>query len=226
MKEQILRGLLRDRGNEDGEEEEAAGYVHVSTRSDKHSALNDSRKRREDLVKTGAVSPLDALDDLAVGIVGRQRKTLQDYKMAEGMAVKLPRSRRLKTKRGADNDIGESRHESGGETNNAETGVNTSKSDQNLHGQGRDSSAGTEDVVECPLCTQVVKVDDPTNPDLYLSRHMDRCTRSTRRKSCKQAGEEIGLGSADDTGAKEGSANRKGLCPQTLATTRLSRQCT
>lgn len=214
MKEQILRGLLRDRGNEDGEEAEAAGYVHVATRSGKHSALNDTRKRREDLVKAGAVSPLDALDDLAVGLVGRQRKTLQDYKMAEGMAVKLPRSRR-KIKPRADSDIGESRHESGGETNNAETGVDTSKCDQTSDDQGRDSTVGTESIVECPLCTQVVKVDDPTNPDLSLSRHMDRCTRSTRRKSCKQAGEEIGPGSADDTGVKEGSTNRRGLYSQT-----------
>lgn len=227
MKEQILRGLLRDREDGDGKEAEPAGYVHVATRSDKHSALNDTWKRREDLVKTGAVTPLDALDDLAVGLIGRHRKTLQDYKMAEGMTVKLPRSRRLKTKpRTNCSDVGGTRHESGGETDEVEASVDTSKSDQNQGSLRRDARAGTESIVECPLCAQVVKVDDPANPDVSLSRHMDRCTRSTRRKSFRQAGEDGGPGSGDDTRAKEGSAKPKGRCLQTLALRRwLSRQC-
>lgn len=205
MKEQILRGLLRDREDDVGKE--VAEYPHVATYPDRHSTADDTWKSREDLVKTGAVTPLDALDDLAVGLVGRKRKTLQDYKMAEGMVLTLPRSRRLKSK---------PRHEAGGETNTKDGSVETSKPDQNQGSQGRDSRVGTESIVHCPICRQVVHVDDPANPDLSLSRHMDRCTRSTRRKSCKQAGEPCGLGSADDTHPKEPSANRKGLCLQTL----------
>lgn len=217
MKEQILRGLLRDRGNED-EEAEAAGYVHVATPSDEHSALKDARKRREDLVKTGAVTPLDALDDLAIGLVGRQRKTLQDYKMAEGMAIKIPRARRPKTTpRAHYSNVSESRRESDGETNKVEGSVDTSKSDKKQGSKGRELRAGTESTVECPLCAQFVKVDDPANPDVCLSRHMDRCTRSTRRKSRRQAGENCGLGSAKDTSAEEGLAKQQGLFLHTLA---------
>lgn len=212
MKEQILRGLMRGRADEDGTQEAggAAGLEVGARRADDRSDVDDTWKRREDLVKTGAVTPLDALDDLAVGVAGRRRKTLQDYKIAEGMTVKLPRSRRAKTRpRTACSDLGEYRHESGGEPG---------KVVDNQGSLGRAAEVDPENSVECPLCEQLVQVDDPANPDVSISRHMDRCSRSSRRKSRHRlAGEDCVARTGDIARTEEGSAEGKGPFRRTLA---------
>lgn len=217
MKEQILRGLLRERGAGDGNEEvgsAATAQLAVGARVDERRDLYGTRKRREDLVKTGAVTPLDSLDDLTVGFAGRRRKTLQDYKIAEGMHVKLPRSHRPKTKPQANcSDQAEYGQESGRESDQVEDSRTAFTSDQDPGSLGRDPGKGTGNRVECPLCAQLVRVDDPAKPDVCLSRHMDRCTRGTRRKSRHRPSEEEDESrSGGDHGAIQGPANPPGSC--------------
>lgn len=212
MKEQILRGLLRVRAVRDGTPEAggAAGLEVGARNADDRRDADDTWKRHEDLVKTGTVTPLDALDDLTVGLAGRRRKTLQDYKIAEGMTVKLPRSRRAKSRpRTSRSDLSECRHESGGEP---------SRVDNDQGGLGTAAEVHAENSVECPLCAQHVKVDDPAKPDVSISRHMDRCSRSSRRKSRHQlAGEDHVTRSGDVASTEDGAAKRKGLFCRTLA---------
>lgn len=203
MKEQILRGLLRSRTDGDGAPEAggAASLEVAIQRADDRSDVGDTWKRREDLVKTGAVTPLDALDDLAVGLVGRRRKTLQDYKIAEGMSVKLPRSRRAKTRP---------------RTSCSEAGPD--RVGDNQGGLGTAAGVDVEKTVECPLCAQPVKVDDPASPDVSISRHMDRCSRSSRRKSRhRPPGEDCVTRSGDIASIEEAATTRKGPCRQTFA---------
>lgn len=211
MKEQILRGLLHVRADGDGTQqaEGATGLEVGARRDDERSDADETWERREDLVKTGAVTPLDALDDLAVGLAGRRRKTLQDYKIAEGMNVKLPRSRRAKTRpRTACSDLGDCRREPGREPG----GV-----DGNQGSLGSAGEVDTEDRVKCPLCTQPVKVDDPAHPDLSVSRHMDRCGRSSRRKSRHRlAGEDYVARSGDVANTEERSAKGQGPSQRTI----------
>ena len=218
MKEQILRGLLRDRGIGDGNEEGGGAAAHgaVGTRADERRASDGTWKRREDLVKTGAVTPLDALDDLAVGLAGRRRKTLQDYKIAEGMHVKLPRSRRPRPNPRADcSDLAELRQESSRDSDKFEASGTAVTTDQIQGSLGRDARMSTGNTVECPLCAQLVKIDDPANPDVCLSRHMDRCTRSTRRTSRHRRSEQDDdPRDGDDIGTKRGSAHGQGPCRQ------------
>ncbi|CAM9824223.1 unnamed protein product [Ectocarpus sp. 12 AP-2014] len=206
MKTQILRGLLRDRCGDDGQEEAgAAGRVEAASRSDEQS--------HEDLVKTGAVTPLDALDDPTIGLAGRRRKTLQDYKVAEGMTVKLPRSRRPKARtRESVKKQAESGNDSCGELDNAETSIDSSMSVQPQRSLRGDEGVSAEEnpAVQCPVCAQMVTVDDPANPDICLSRHMDRCTRSARRRSCRQAGEARGLERGSDASTRPRAASRGG----------------
>eukprot|EP00903_Cladosiphon_okamuranus_P019263 g17709.t1 len=205
MKEQILRGLLHAREDGDGTHEVggAAGLEGGALSTDVRRDADESRRRREDLVKTGAVTPLDVLDELAVGLVGKRRKTLQDYKIAEGMTVKLPRSRSAKIRpRTSRSDLSECRREFGGETGNV---------DYLQGGLGEAAEDDSEYSVECPLCAQHVQVDDPANPDVSISKHMDRCSRSSRRKSCHRlAGEDCVAGSGAAASAEDGAGNRKG----------------
>lgn len=213
MKTQILRGLLRDRCGDDGQEEAgAAGRVEAASRSDEQS--------RDDLVKTGAVTPLDAFDDPTIDLAGRRRKTLQDYKVAEGMTVKLPRSRRPKAKattRESFRKQAESGNDSRGELDNAETSIDSSTSVEPQRSSRGDEgvSADENTAVQCPVCAKMVRVDDPANPDICLSRHMDRCTRSARRRSCRQAGEARGLERGSDASTR--AASRRGACLPMLA---------
>lgn len=181
IKAQILRGLLRKW--EDGKEAEAAGATgprhDPELSDDQSSAFRETWRRRDDLVKAGAVTPLDAFDATPVGLEGRRRKTLQDYKVAEGMTIKLPRSRRAKPKTRIDlASEAASRHELGGER--AKTYKSSHAQDGPRDGAEDDNP---QDQVECPICAQLVKVDDPANPDASLSKHLDRCTRRTRRGS-------------------------------------------
>lgn len=210
MKEQILRGLLRMRADGDGPPE-AGGTtgVEIGARcADDRSGVDDTWKRREDLVKTGAVTPLDALDDLQVGLVVRRRKTLQDYKIAEGMTVKLPRSRRTKTRpRTVWSDRSERRPDS----------EQPGRVDDNQGDLGAAAEVA-ENSVECPLCAQPVKVDDPANPDVSIGRHMDRCSRGSRRKSRHRlAGEDYAARGGDVASAEEGAAKGKGPFLRPLA---------
>ncbi|CAM9254896.1 unnamed protein product [Ectocarpus sp. 8 AP-2014] len=206
MKTQILRGLLRDRCGDDGQEEAgAAGRVEAASRSEEQS--------HEDLVKTGAVTPLDAFDDPTIGLAGRRRKTLQDYKVAEGMTVKLPRSRRPKARtRESVRKQAESGNDSCGELDNAETSIDSSTFVQPQRSSRGDGGVSAEKnaAVQCPVCAQMVMVDDPANPDICLSRHMDRCTRSARRRSCRQAGEARGLERGSDASTRPRASSRGG----------------
>lgn len=110
MKEQILRGLLRLRdGDEDGDTRDGVGAARAAREvqagaisrasdipgNDTASRVDDNWERRKDLIKTGAVTPLDDLTGLPSGASTRARMTLMDHKIAEGMKVKLPRSRPL-----------------------------------------------------------------------------------------------------------------------------------
>lgn len=213
MKTQILRGLLRDRCGDDAQKEAgAAGRVEGASRSDERS--------HEDLVKTGAVTPLDAFDDPTIGLTGRRRKTLQDYKVAEGMTVKLPRSRRPKARtRESVRKQAESGNDCCGELDNAETSIDSSTSVQPQRSSRGDEGVSAEEnaAVQCPVCAQMVTVDDPANPDICLSRHMDRCTRSARRTSCRQAGEARGLERGSDASTRPRAASRGGPCLRMLA---------
>lgn len=200
MKEQIVRGLLSGRADGDGTQEggAAAGLEVGAPSADESKDAGDTWKRRENLVKTGAVTPLDALDDFAVDLVGRRRKTLQDYKIAEGMSVKLPRSGRNKTRpRRSCSDLSGCRRESAGELG---------KVDNTQGSLGTTEEVNTENSAECPLCAQPVKVDDPANPDVSISRHMDRCSRSSRQQSRHRL-----------AGTEEGSATGKGAFRRMLA---------
>ncbi len=221
MKEQILKGLLRERGADDGNEEvgsATAAHPAVGARADERRGSDGTWKRREDLLKTGAVTPLDALDDLTDGFAGKRRKTLQDYKIAEGMQVKLPRSRCPKTKPRANcSDGAEYGQESGRESAKVGDSRTAFTTDLDQGSLGRDPGIGAGSRVECPLCAQPIKVDDPAKPDVCLSRHMDRCTRSTRRTLRQRPSEEDGSRNGDGAGAKKGPANRRGPCPPTFA---------
>lgn len=211
IKAQILRGLLRryEEGKEEAEPAGAAGPAHDPKHPDKQaSALRDTWKRREDLVKTGTVTPLDALDDLTVTVAGRRRRTLQDYKVAEGMTIQLPRSRRAKLKpRTVRTGDAASMHESRRELDKP---LGSADEQESLHDAAKES---TETHVKCPVCAQFVKVDDPTNPDPCLSTHLDRCTRSTRRGSRRPAEEDDDFEEGDGSTARGRPRKGIGLCP-------------
>lgn len=279
MKEQILRGLLLLRNGEEdgGEEDEQEDELKISSTADisksiSHDTdglLNDEWIRRDNLIRTGAVTPLDGLaSGLSSNIPTRSRMTLMDHKMAEGMEVKLPRSRR-RTDR---NRKGEARQQSGkgwvsfGASANApaldsrrfrasstcvptESGNMTGKFPSNRNrgtsddcepeipdeegtwacrmctlfcsagvvdcpacgeqqsrkrnqpkpahtSNGKDgkeralesgsptseSGVSTRSKIDCPVCKKNVRTGDPTNPDVYMSKHMNMCTRKNERK--------------------------------------------
>ncbi|CAM9862204.1 unnamed protein product [Scytosiphon promiscuus] len=205
IKAQILRGLLRR--CEDGRDADAAGDTGREPCSNladgQNSAFRSSWSRREALVKEGTVTPLDALDDLTIGLTGTRRRTLQDYKVAEGMTIKLPRSRRAKLKtRTFSTSEAASMHESGRELEEA------LKSAEDGLGEGTEES--TVGQVKCPVCAQFVKVDDPTNPDACLSKHLDRCTRSTRRGSFRQVKKDGGVDGENGASLRDSTRKRAG----------------
>lgn len=266
MKQQILMGLLQVRCGEGGDANDGLGATelvegvakaHASeTISNGSTHLrNDDWNRREDLVRTGAVTPLDELADISEAVVPkRARMTLMDHKIAEGMNVELPRSRRRsKQARSFGSGQVETRPGSDKKQQATEAVVEVFSSDEDnpagddaatpqqlvdddnwacerctlvcpadageclacgerrprkrntprasyesgaIEGTSRLGSSGIEtgipnkNTVECPVCTERVRVDDPTNPDVLLSKHMDRCTRRTRRSSLEQSEDE------------------------------------
>lgn len=178
MKEQILKGLLLQRKDEeDGNAMDGLGIggdVRVATMShaggaagvdadvDAASRCDGELQRREELIKSGAITPLDDLTGAPTTLAPtRSRMTLMDHKIAEGMTVKLPRSRR-RPSRSSISQRGLASAEPGSEVLLTDKTANTT--------------------VQCPICTQNVRVDQPCNPDEILSKHMDRCSRRSGRK--------------------------------------------
>lgn len=269
MKQQILRGLLRVRCGEGGDANDGLGTtqeVEVVTKAhtsetisnDSTHLRNDDWKRREDLVRTGAVTPLDDLAGISGAVVPkRARMTLMDHKIAEGMNVELPRPRRLSRRArsfgggqvetrpvsGKEHDAtgavvgplssdednvagddaatpqqlvdgdswacqrctlvcpadageclacGERRPRKRNTPENAPSSYESEAVDGTLRlGSSRiEAGALTEDTVECPFCRQSVSFGDQTNPDVSLSKHMDRCTRRARRRPLEQTEDE------------------------------------
>lgn len=269
MKQQILRGLLRVRCGEGGDANDGLGTtqeVEVVTKAhtsetisnDSTHLRNDDWKRREDLVRTGAVTPLDDLAGISGAVVPkRARMTLMDHKIAEGMNVELPRPRRLSRRArsfgggqveirpvsGKEHDAtgavvgplssdednvagddattpqqlvdgdswacqrctlvcpadageclacGERRPRKRNTPENAPSSYESEAVDGTLRlGSSRiEAGALTEDTVECPVCRQSVSVGDHTNPDVSLSKHMDRCTRLARRRPLEKTEDE------------------------------------
>lgn len=258
MKEQILRGLLRaiNRCEERESANDALGagaQMQVAQSvpgsgalGNEGGLLDDERKRREDLVRTGAVTPLDDfLSGPTLVSPRRPRMTLMDHKVAEGMSVKLPRSRRTHTRaRTGTSDQAESRDDSGGEDNaisfsesktatggdsmlqartdserwachmctllcpldaiecpacgeqrprklkpaSAPQSTEKGITEQAWKGSSRGVEArGRKDcTIECPVCAQDVKIEDPASPDVSLSKHMDRCSRRSRRRQSRR----------------------------------------
>lgn len=284
MKQQILRGLLRVRCGESGDandglgaaqEVEVVAKVHTSeaTSNDSSHLRNDDWKRREDLVRTGAVTPLDDLAGISDAVVPKRvRMTLMDHKIAEGMNVKLPRPRRLsrRARRFGDGQV-ESRPVSGKEPvvgpfspgeditagedattpqqlvdgdswacqrctlvcpadageclacgeprprkrntpENARKGYESEVVEGTLRLGPSNIEAGalTENTVDCPVCRQSVNVGDQTNADMSLSKHMDRCTRRTRRRSLELTEDRVEPGEGDKTRARGSPTRRRG----------------
>lgn len=178
MKEQILRGLLRLRHGQEEDGVDAAGAIHAATVGsiDPVVRLNEEWNNREDLIKTGAVTPLDGIaGGSASGAPTRGRMTLMDHKVAEGMTVRLPRSRRRHVRSRADvsdqaeaapvrdsgapqGDLGKDSFRSPGRNSGAPTSSVSADGDA---GQSRTTLGWTcqactlvcpEDAVECPAC--------------------------------------------------------------------------
>lgn len=87
--------------------------------------------------------------------------------------------------------------------------------------QGRRQSAverSKANSVECPICAQVVRVDDPAHPDVSLSKHMDRCDR--RRERGRASGQAI---DEKDFG-EESSPHSRSLPEQPIGRKRLGEQ--
>lgn len=111
MKEQILRGLLyRGRGGEhesalkdfetDSDDRRGASAVRASV--DTSDGLDDIWQRREALIKTGAITPLDDVTKTSDSATPtRRRMSLMDHKIAEGMTVKVPGSRPRRVQAGS-----------------------------------------------------------------------------------------------------------------------------
>lgn len=283
MKQQILRGLLRVRCGESGDandglgdaqEVEVVAKVHTSetTSNDSTHLRNDDWKRREDLVRTGAVTPLDDLADIADAVEPKRvRMTLMDHKIAEGMNVEIPGPRRLsrRARRFGGGQV-ESRPISGKEpvvgpfssdeditagedattpqqlvegdswacqrctlvcpadageclacgerrprlrnTENARKSYESEvvEGTSRLGSSKMEVGALTENTVECPVCRQSVDVGDQTNAGLSLSKHMDRCTRRTRRKSLELTEDVNEHGEGDKARAKGSPTRRRG----------------
>lgn len=212
---------------------------------------NDDWIRREDLVRTGTVTPLDELAGISEAVVPkRTRMTLMDHKIAEGMNVELPRSRRRSRQaRSFGSGQVEASPDSDNKQDAIEAVVEAFSSDEdnpasdeaatpehladddrwacerctlvcpadaggclacgeprprkrNTPESGATKGASkfgsseveagilTVNTVECPVCRKSVRVDDPTNPDVSLSKHIDRCTRRAQRSSLEQSGDE------------------------------------
>lgn len=229
MKEQILNGLLRRRNADEDEwknngsldsveELERASSMHdnkLDLRYRGMDGLGDERRRREELIKTGAITPLDVgTDNAGPPSRIRGRVSLMEHKIAEGMAVKLPRARRAEkpSPQQANNDSG-SEYDSSMKSK----GGGTAKVDSRQREYPVDSPAdvmnGEEEAigqeqkrqsrsvsnpastVECPICQQRVIVQDPAHPDRCLSKHLDRCDRrKDRRRASERAKEEKDAG--------------------------------
>lgn len=187
MKEQILKALLRQRqGEEDGNTNDGlgiAGDVLVATTAhagggagvdasvDAASRCDGELQRREELIKSGAITPLDDITDAPTS---RSRMTLMDHKIAEGMTVKLPRSRRRRNRSGI------SQRGLAPDGPGSEAVVSTES--ETVGSAESEAVVSTENAtVQCPICTQKVRVDPPCNPDVILSKHMDRCSRRSGR---------------------------------------------
>lgn len=175
MKEQILKGLLLQRQDEEdgnvmdgrgiGGDVRVATMAHASGATgvdadvDAASRCDGELQRREELIKSGAITPLDDLTGAPTTLAPtRSRMTLMDHKIAEGMTVKLPRSRRRPSR--------------------------SSISQRGLASDGPGSEVlvtTANTAVQCPICTQNVRVDQPCNLDIILSKHMDRCSRRSGR---------------------------------------------
>lgn len=108
MKEQILKGLLLRRSidESDGtskEEREAMGDLNGHADEDVSveciNRFGDERQHREELINSGAITPLDVIGGGDATSQGRRgRVSLMEHKIAEGMTVKLPRPRRSKVR--------------------------------------------------------------------------------------------------------------------------------
>ena len=282
MKEQILRGLLRLRNEQEAGNSSRLKATSTSGASTAPAGFADESSvcfdhnldRREELIKMGAVTPLDDIgDDLPSGVPARGRMTLMDHKIAAGMKVRLPRSRRSQSvtkrkeaesfirvrtqdregenyefgSRGKDDekqdgrisgsrDIRKTDASSVGSTADEQGKIEDSGSfsdkksdtketlengngwmcetcnprcvedaeaclacrkrwlrtknnpaeDRRTDDSGVDSMESKFEhdtigvkasVVTCPVCTCGIRVEDTTNPDASLSRHMDRCSR-------------------------------------------------
>lgn len=218
MKEQILNGLLRRRDADEDEwrnneslgsmeELERASPMHGDKLDLGHGGMNglgDERRRREELIKTGAITPLDVgTDNARPPSRIRGRVSMMEHKIAEGMAVKLPRARRAKipSPQQANND--DSGHDSSLSRKDGGTDKVNSRQRESPVDSATDVMDGEEEVigriqkrqsrsesnrantVECPICEQRVIVEDPAHPDACLSKHMDRCDRRKGRGKTK-----------------------------------------
>ena len=238
---------------------------------------NDDWKRREDLVRTGAVTPLDDLAGISEAVVPKRvRMTLMDHKIAEGMNVALPRSRRPSARArsfgggkvetrpnlGKEHDAtaavvgpfssdeddtagdhaatpqqlvdgdswacqrctlvcpadageclacGERRPRKRSTPENARSSYESEAVERTSRlGSSRiETGTITENTIECPVCMQSVNVGDQMNAHVSLSKHVDRCTRRTRRRSLEQP-EEDKLGDGNKARAKGVPMYRRG----------------
>lgn len=129
IKEQILEGLLRLRQEATGEgiSEHTQGpsqdpLNHLPERADglatddAPDSRNGNRQNREELIKSGIITPLDdAIRKMGTATQTRGRMSLMDHKAAEGMKVKLPRPRRPRKRqpRARDQTPGEPKSQGG-----------------------------------------------------------------------------------------------------------------
>lgn len=246
MKEQILKGLLQRRNirsefdenpkESPGAAREPDGAASARDSDGTHDDVADSLggdwQRREELIRTGAITPLDDVTSRATPPRPLGRVSFMEHKIAEGMTVKLPRSHRVRARSGAGvNDTSHAdgdltmKHAAGGSpagvsalprhanvadelveqregcdnfcpVGETECGIfdeskvkhgtpptssrRRSRNDVNNEEQGvlqNERRGGQSNAIQCPLCTQRVHVDDSTNPDVSLSKHVDRCNR-------------------------------------------------
>eukprot|EP00752_Nemacystus_decipiens_P004421 g4036.t1 len=143
MKEQILRGLLRGRTEGDGRPQAggAAGLEIGTRRADDRSDMDITWKRREELLKAGAVTPLDALDDLAVGPAGRREDRATgsgDIVSTEEAAVEGKGGSRTSSSQSA-HDKGQERSSVGASRRAAKEAANATNNSPRNKGKGKEA---------------------------------------------------------------------------------------
>lgn len=221
MKEQIIKGLLLVRHglgkNDLRDEQEPSAAVNITNTEgalkvaavSHPSLVDDEWQRREDLIRAGAVTPLDSVTNGAAdGAHTRARMTLMDHKVAEGMTIELPRPRGRKTKgRSTGGGRAHALHDSGGSLNEIDgfEGSSTFDSPRLERGDGEADLSKTE--------LKSARTGAPMDSDERVCKACDslRSSNATECPTCSERRPRLHEASVALRGDASGGAMKRGL---------------